>query len=212
MPPKDNSNSRYACRCCGFHTLSEPNFGSYEICPVCFWEDDPVQNDDPTYKGCANSVSLKEARTNFITNAAAEPRNTAHTRGPLSGEVPPPLLLAGLDAEVRRSKEKAVRILLLGIARSIKAGRIGVLDGCSAIAATAWPLNLEGPLEDVVRHFTGVAGEIDDFPSGNTRDLWDAVPLAEKDAELREYERRVRSSVLNDCQQLEALLVKDLSD
>ena len=33
----------YACPCCGFLTL--PSRGGYDICPVCFWEDDG--QDDP---------------------------------------------------------------------------------------------------------------------------------------------------------------------
>jgi anaerobic ribonucleoside-triphosphate reductase len=36
--------------------------GSYEICPVCNWEDDPVQEEDPSYGGGANVMSLNEAR------------------------------------------------------------------------------------------------------------------------------------------------------
>ncbi|WP_090544638.1 CPCC family cysteine-rich protein [Paraburkholderia caballeronis] len=36
--------------------------GEYEICPVCGWEDDPVQSDDPTFAGGANRSSLNEAR------------------------------------------------------------------------------------------------------------------------------------------------------
>ena len=35
---------------------------SYEICDVCEWEDDPVQNEDPNYEGGANTLSLNQAR------------------------------------------------------------------------------------------------------------------------------------------------------
>ncbi len=56
-----------ACPCCSNLTMSEGNPGSFEICPVCFWEDDGVQNDDPTYAGGANVVSLNEARHNYQT-------------------------------------------------------------------------------------------------------------------------------------------------
>jgi hypothetical protein len=47
-------------------TLTDPATGSYEICPVCFWEDRPVQNEDPAFSGGANSVSLAQARENYI--------------------------------------------------------------------------------------------------------------------------------------------------
>jgi hypothetical protein len=34
----------YPCPCCGFVTLSERSV--YEICPVCFWEDDGQDDQD----------------------------------------------------------------------------------------------------------------------------------------------------------------------
>ncbi|CQR71668.1 hypothetical protein SOV_04640 [Sporomusa ovata DSM 2662] len=51
---------KYKCACCGNETITEPDF--YEICPVCGWEDDGVQREDPDYKGGANQMSLNEAR------------------------------------------------------------------------------------------------------------------------------------------------------
>lgn len=210
MPPEATDQRRYLCSCCGFLTLSE-GFGSYEICPVCFWEDDPVQNHDPTYSGGANSVCLEEAARNFIKQGVAGVDNAAHVRGPMSDEIPPPVLLTGLDAGLRAEKERVVKVRLLAIARSVTAGHIGVLDGCSAIAATAFPLDCEGPLEDLVRGFAAVSGEIDEFPVGSVRELWAAETLKAKDAELREYERRAREGVLADCARLEAALVKELT-
>lgn len=40
----------YPCPCCGHRVLSAMP-GSYEICPVCFWEDDGVQFRWPTMAG-----------------------------------------------------------------------------------------------------------------------------------------------------------------
>ena len=34
---------KYKCPCCGFYTFDEKLNGNYDICPVCFWEDDPIQ-------------------------------------------------------------------------------------------------------------------------------------------------------------------------
>lgn len=34
----------------------------YEICDVCFWENDPVQSWNPDRGGGANIMSLNEAR------------------------------------------------------------------------------------------------------------------------------------------------------
>lgn len=53
----------HSCPCCGQYEFSEK--GSYEICPVCNWEDDPVQAEEPDYSGGANVMSLNEAREAF---------------------------------------------------------------------------------------------------------------------------------------------------
>lgn len=62
--------SLHPCPCCGFRTLAEEERGSFEICPVCGWEDDFVQYRDPDHRGGANPESLNEARAAF---AAAHP-------------------------------------------------------------------------------------------------------------------------------------------
>jgi hypothetical protein len=36
--------------------------GGFEICPLCLWEDDPAQSDDPDDAEGGNGVSLVEAR------------------------------------------------------------------------------------------------------------------------------------------------------
>lgn len=37
---------KYTCPCCGYRTLEEPP-GTFDICEICFWEDDGVHFDDP---------------------------------------------------------------------------------------------------------------------------------------------------------------------
>jgi cysteine-rich CPCC protein len=56
---------RYACPCCDFLTFTEAPSGSYDICPVCGWEDDPVQFRDPEFAGGANDPSLLQARAAY---------------------------------------------------------------------------------------------------------------------------------------------------
>ena len=52
---------RLACPCCGNLTL-EGDSGDYDICAVCFWEDDPVQLRDPAYKpGASGGHALTES-------------------------------------------------------------------------------------------------------------------------------------------------------
>ncbi len=56
---------KYRCPCCGYYTFSEKPNGSYAICPVCFWEDDPISLARPDYTGGANGISLDQARDNY---------------------------------------------------------------------------------------------------------------------------------------------------
>jgi hypothetical protein len=76
----------YACPCCGFLTFEEPPPGTYEICPVCYWEDDPVQFADPSYAGGANRVSLAQARQNFLDLGAVSPEFVSNVRPPRDEE------------------------------------------------------------------------------------------------------------------------------
>lgn len=63
-----------ACPCCGYLTLSDWNGGSWELCSVCNWEDDPVQCQDPAYEGGANRESLMQARARFELRADGSSR------------------------------------------------------------------------------------------------------------------------------------------
>lgn len=49
------------CRCCGYRSLRER--GNYEICPVCFWEDDGVRSPDE-FSG-PNHMTLGKGQENF---------------------------------------------------------------------------------------------------------------------------------------------------
>jgi hypothetical protein len=78
----------FACPCCGFLTFSEEPNGSFEICPVCYWEDDNVQLNDPDYAGGANGPSLNQCKINFSKFGAIEERLKPYVRKPLPNEVP----------------------------------------------------------------------------------------------------------------------------
>ncbi|MBK9386338.1 MAG: hydrolase [Planctomycetes bacterium] len=80
-------SARSPCRCCGFLTLGAR--GNYEICPVCFWEDDVLEN--PEIAGGANAVSLREAQASYRRIGACEARFLDHVRAPLPEEQPPRL-------------------------------------------------------------------------------------------------------------------------
>ncbi len=76
----------HACVCCGFPTLTEPPPGTFQICPVCFWEDDDAQFRDREYAGGANSISLAEAQDNFARFGAITEEHRAHVRAPTDRE------------------------------------------------------------------------------------------------------------------------------
>ena len=78
--------NKFACPCCGYKTLDEKPLGTYDICPVCFWEDDPVQFSDPDCPGGANHVSLRQAQRGFLEFGVSELRFKENVRPPQSGE------------------------------------------------------------------------------------------------------------------------------
>lgn len=66
------ADDNYFCRCCGFNSLHEKPNGEYNICRICYWEDDPIQFKEPNYQGGANKVSLIQAQQNFEEFGACE--------------------------------------------------------------------------------------------------------------------------------------------
>lgn len=57
----------FKCPVCGKYTF-QSGPGSYEICPVCGWENDKAQYKDPNLKGGANKLSLKEYKERYEKN------------------------------------------------------------------------------------------------------------------------------------------------
>ena len=84
----EDPTPREQCPCCGYVTL--PERGKSLICPVCFWEDDPVQAEDLSFAGGANAVSLAEARENYLQSGACELRLSDQVRHARIGELPIP--------------------------------------------------------------------------------------------------------------------------
>lgn len=82
---------KYKCPCCGYYTFDSKPIGEYDICPVCYWEDDPFQAEDPNLEGWANKVSLNQAKENYKKFGAIEKRLTKYVRQPKKDE------LIGLD-------------------------------------------------------------------------------------------------------------------
>ena len=85
----DKNKIKFQCPCCMNYTLDEEPSDTYQICEVCYWEDDPVQFRNDNYTGGANKVSLKEARTNYVKFGASSKKFVKYVRKPKPEEIPP---------------------------------------------------------------------------------------------------------------------------
>lgn len=78
---------KYKCVCCGHRTLVYKNTLEHEICPVCFWENDPIQNKQPEYDGGSNNMSLVKARENYHKYGAISTEFIRYVRAPNKDEI-----------------------------------------------------------------------------------------------------------------------------
>lgn len=80
------TNMSIPCPCCGVRTLQEN--GGFEMCPVCYWEDDGQSDADAdVVRGGPNgSLSLSEARRNFAEFGASDLIYVGSVRPPLDSE------------------------------------------------------------------------------------------------------------------------------
>ena len=62
------SDDRFPCPCCGYLILAKPSPGSYELCPICCWEDSNREDD---WTG-SNEATLAQAKANFQAFGACE--------------------------------------------------------------------------------------------------------------------------------------------
>lgn len=77
----------FRCPCCHYKTLGER--GGFEICPVCFWEDDGQdEHDADIIRGGPNgSLSLTQARAEFKSIGACKATMLRYVRPPLPEEI-----------------------------------------------------------------------------------------------------------------------------
>jgi hypothetical protein len=62
---------RYPCPSCGFIVFTEPS-GSYEMCSICGWEDDPVQLKYFSMRGGANGGSLWDYQQEIVKEISVD--------------------------------------------------------------------------------------------------------------------------------------------
>lgn len=81
--------SHAQCPCCGYYTLSER--GGYDICQVCWWEDDDESEvygqPAPERPTGPNHVQLWETRENYLKFGASEERFKQYVRSPRQDEL-----------------------------------------------------------------------------------------------------------------------------
>ncbi|MEI3895112.1 MULTISPECIES: CPCC family cysteine-rich protein [Bacillus] len=78
---------KYTYPCRGYKTIEEEPPGTYEICNICYWEEDPVQLKEPDLEDGANEVSLRQAQRNFIAFGACGECFVKSVRNPTSEDV-----------------------------------------------------------------------------------------------------------------------------
>jgi len=76
------------CPCCGCRTLTKRI--NFEVCDVCYWEDDGQDDGDADEcRGGPNgSLSLRQARANYLRFGACEVSMIENVRPPRPEEVP----------------------------------------------------------------------------------------------------------------------------
>ena len=81
------TDAGFRCPCCSSMTLTKPD--AMELCPVCWWEDDGQDSDNPSevHATVNGQLSLAEARQNFAAFGAAHPRFQTYVRKPLPNEI-----------------------------------------------------------------------------------------------------------------------------
>ena len=60
----------HQCPCCDYYTLNERR--SYEICAICYWEDDGQDLDALDVVSGPNHITLRQARHNFEKVGASD--------------------------------------------------------------------------------------------------------------------------------------------
>jgi len=76
--------TKFTCFICGYKTLDSRC--EWDICPVCFWEDDVLWNGSEDCVSSVNGLSVSEAQANFIKFGAIEMRFVDNVRKPLPDE------------------------------------------------------------------------------------------------------------------------------
>ena len=89
---------------------------------------------------------------------------------------------------------------VVATAQSILSGELGVIAGARQLSGLGYQVGADRDPDFTL--FTGVDSESDDLPIGEVRKHWNPEALRAKDAELADYEARVRERVFEACRSL----------
>ena len=73
------------CFICGYPTLDERC--DWDICPICYWEDDVLVQGDEDRRSTANRMMVSEAQANYMLIGAISPEYVENVRPPTADEV-----------------------------------------------------------------------------------------------------------------------------
>jgi hypothetical protein len=76
-------NGKFQCPCCCNFTLDA--VAVYNICPVCFWEDDGTTNE---HCFSPNGINLDEGRMNYRKYGSSKEHDIPYVRPPKPDELP----------------------------------------------------------------------------------------------------------------------------
>ncbi len=73
--------TKHKCPVCGRYEFDDIN--SYDVCDVCGWEDDKIQEDNPDEENCANIMSLNQMKKAWKMGMDYDKASEAYERGEL---------------------------------------------------------------------------------------------------------------------------------
>ena len=194
------------CPCCGYPLLAER--AKYEICPLCWWQDDGLDDGPTGNPGDLDRVSgpnhgtLRRAREHFEEHCVTEVGGGRIVRGMNDPEAIEnnrtivwalDALIEAPDAEAAYGMLILVNRALLENARDLRAGMEGIEarfsdDGYLLTEEDDWPTDLTGV------QLRSLSEQIDDLPhlkedrSGLVEKYWDDLSL-EWDRDLNDMVR-----------------------
>ena len=92
------------CPVCGQHTFKL----EYELCPVCEWQQDNIQEDDPAFSGGANILCLKDFKAEWLAKSSERTRaSTAPAYANLSELLGRSVIVGLLDGTFKEGTVKS---------------------------------------------------------------------------------------------------------